>query len=110
MTPRTSKTAKTKRRIEPNEASGRGAFAAREESEVARLTRELNDALERQAATSEVLSMVVRHPVSLTPSSTRSWRKPHASAKPTSGFYFAWTTVWSRQSSCVDYTRPSLML
>jgi hypothetical protein len=40
------------------EASGRGTSAAREESAVARLTRELDDALERQAATSEVLSMV----------------------------------------------------
>jgi GAF domain-containing protein len=47
-----SPTTKAKRRNKPN------ASAAREESEVARLTRELDDALERQAATSEVLSMV----------------------------------------------------
>ena len=47
-----SPTTKAKRRNKPN------ASAAREENEVARLTRELDDALERQAATSEVLSMV----------------------------------------------------
>ena len=56
--PRSQKTTKAKRRIKPIEASGRRASAAREESEVARLTRELDDALERQAATSEVLSVV----------------------------------------------------
>jgi class 3 adenylate cyclase len=47
-----SPTTKAKRRNKPN------ASAAREENEVARLTRELDDALERQAATSEVLSLV----------------------------------------------------
>ena len=47
-----SPTTKAKRRKKSN-VSG-----AREENEVARLTRELDDALERQAATSEVLSMV----------------------------------------------------
>ena len=47
-----SPTTKAKRRNKPN------ASAARAENEVARLTRELDDALERQAATSEVLSMV----------------------------------------------------
>jgi hypothetical protein len=47
-----SPTTKAKRRNKPN------ASTAREENEVARLTRELDDALERQAATSEVLSMV----------------------------------------------------
>jgi GAF domain-containing protein len=57
-TPRSPKTAKAKRRIKLNEASGSGTSAARKESEVARLTRELDHALERQAATSEVLSMV----------------------------------------------------
>jgi class 3 adenylate cyclase len=56
--PRSPKTTKAKRRNKPNEAGGRGASVAREESEVARLSRELHDALERQAATSEVLSMV----------------------------------------------------
>jgi GAF domain-containing protein len=58
MTPRNPKTTKSKRRIKSSEASGRGAYAARGETEVARLSRELDDALERQAATSEVLSMV----------------------------------------------------
>jgi GAF domain-containing protein len=57
-TPRSAKTAKAKRRNKLNEASGRGASALRTETEVARLTRELDDALERQAATSEVLGMV----------------------------------------------------
>jgi GAF domain-containing protein len=57
-TPRSPKTTKSKRRTKLNEASGRGTSVARQESEVARLTRELDDALERQAATSEVLSMV----------------------------------------------------
>jgi hypothetical protein len=57
-TPRSARTPKTKRRNRPNDAISRGASAARKESEVARLTRELDDALERQEATSEVLGMV----------------------------------------------------
>ena len=57
-TPRSRKTTKAIRRNEPTEAGGRGASVASEESEVARLSRELHDALERQAATSEVLNMV----------------------------------------------------
>jgi hypothetical protein len=57
-TPRSRKTTKAIRRNEPTEAGGRGASVASEESEVARLSRELHDALERQAATSEVLNIV----------------------------------------------------
>src|SRR5271170_2183740 len=57
-TPRKAVTAK--RRNAPKSARRRSSSAARQETEVARLTRELNEALEHQNATSEVLQIISR--------------------------------------------------
>jgi hypothetical protein len=46
------------RRNAPKSARNRRSSAAREETEVARLTRELREAREQQAATSEVLGVI----------------------------------------------------
>jgi two-component system NtrC family sensor kinase len=53
-------TAAPKRRNASKVARRRSSFAAGQETKVARLTRELNEALERQKATAEVLSAISR--------------------------------------------------
>ena len=55
---RRPKTAKLKRRTAPKQAILRASSAVGEEDEVARLNRQLNDALKQQAATSEVLRLL----------------------------------------------------
>jgi hypothetical protein len=59
-----------------------------EETEVARLTRDLNEALEQQAATSEVLGVISSSPSELEQVFRTILERPLASARPTSDFYF----------------------
>ena len=52
------KAAARKSRSAPKAVRPRSSFAAREEAKVARLTRELNEAFQRQTATAEVLNLL----------------------------------------------------
>jgi GAF domain-containing protein len=61
------KTATRKRRIAPKAVRPRGPSIAREETEVARLTRERDDALARQTATSEILRVISQSPTDARP-------------------------------------------
>ena len=54
------KTAARKSRIAPKAVRPRSSSAAREETKVARLTRELNEARQQQRATADVLKVISR--------------------------------------------------
>ena len=74
-----------KRRNAPKAARRRSSLAAGKETNVARLTRELNEAREQQTATSEVLKVISLRPASLRPVFDHAGERRRGSARPICG-------------------------
>jgi hypothetical protein len=72
METQSRKPMKLKRRKEPTVARGRGSSAADLQEQLDRQTRELDEAREQQAATSEILRVLSSSPTDVQRSSTQS--------------------------------------
>src|SRR6516162_5661432 len=96
--PQRHKAVTPKRRSAPESVGARGSSVAGQETEVARLTRELNEAHEQQAATSEVLGIIGRSTFDLQRVLESLLEKAVRLCGADRGFIF--DTGWRRLSLC----------